>query len=176
MALGVILTVLIIIITAFVGENASVTAAFVLKGSSSGADAGRAEKLSEAELGNLSRQIAAKDYKAALGENYKLVVMKREVIEAAAQSGIISNGRNYTSPEAIEALEAGDGAVLKALVTKLTDNPALFIPHYKKGGVQIYPESQMFKVIRYVPLFGADALKGVIERLGRFAGITKNEA
>ncbi|MBI2574826.1 hypothetical protein HYV82_02990 [Candidatus Woesearchaeota archaeon] len=225
MALGVILTVLIIIITAFVvhkllqealdllhigvsvagiiiaillvmvvadaisfkrsfsssdnllaiKENESIVTAFVLKGSSSGANAGRAEKLSEAELSNLAKHIAAKDYKAALGENYKLVLLKKDAIEAAAQNGIMANGRNYSSSEAIEALETGNADVLKALVTKMTNSPSIFIPHYKKGNIYVYPESQMFKVIKYAPVFGMDAIKGVVERLGRVTGL-KNEA
>lgn len=225
MALGLILTVLIIIITAFVvhkllqealdllhigvsvaglliaillvvivydaisfkknfsssdnllaiKENASITAAFVLKGSSSTSGSGTAEQLSEAELSNLTRLIAAKDYKAALGENYKLILLKKEAIEAAAQNGITANGRNYSASETIATLESGEAKVLKALATKLTDSPALFIPQYKKGNIYIYPESQMFKAIKYAPILEMAALKGVVERLGRLAGINKNE-
>lgn len=226
MALGVILTVLIIIITAFVVhkllqealdlmhiavsvagiliaimlvvvisdaigfkknfpesdnllvimDNSTASSAFVLKGSSSGLSgtANGVEPLSETQISSLKKNLAAKDYKTALGNNYKLLLMEKEAVEAAAKNGIIANGRNYSSPEVMEALETGEGAVLKALVTKLTDNPALFIPQYKKGGIYIYPESNMFKVIRYVPLFGMDALKGALEKIGRFAGI-KNE-
>ncbi|GEM_PF-4722605 len=225
MALGLILTVLIIIITAFVvhkllqealdllhigvsvagliiaimlvmivydaisfkknfsssdnilaiKENESITAAFVLKGSNSGANAGRAEQLSEAELSNLTKLIAARDYKAALGENYKLILLKKEAIEAAAQNGIIANGINYSTSEATAALEAGKAEVLKALVTKMTNSPSIFIPQYKKGNIYVHPESQMFKVIKYTPVFGMDAIKGVVERLGRITG-TKNES
>ena len=71
----------------------------------------------------------AKDYKAALGDFYKLIVVNISLVNASQDTSFYS--------------------------ASLFDNPTRFLSEYKKGNIFIYPETYMFKAIRYVPGVGS---------------------
>ena len=161
-------------------EGTNARAVFIIKGG-----IGNAAAVNVAETDNISKLLAAKDYKSIQGENYKLVLLKKGAITAAASEGLAANGRNYTSSEALAAIEALEtkkaddaGHITAAAVSKLMGSPKLLIPEYQNGNIRIYPESNMFKVLRYVPVFAAgNAAKNIYEKASGFMGIgAKNES
>ncbi len=78
--------------------------------------------LPESEIKNLSRFIAEKDYKQALGTRYKLILVKNGV------------------------KNAGPSELMAAI-----SNPLSIISDIKKGDIYVYPETLTFRIIRYIP-------------------------
>ncbi len=83
---------------------------------------GSSAALDSSQLQNLSALIAKKDYKQALGSNYKLI--------------LIANSLKDAGPEEIL------GRI---------SNPAAVISDLKSGDIYVYPETVTFKILRYVP-------------------------
>ncbi len=108
-------------------DGNSVAYAEVVKGSSS-------RQLSSLELQNLSAFLAAKDYKRALGANYKLVLVNMSIVGTSKASG------------------SGDGSdSVQPAVSAVFESPTTLISEYQKGSIYVYPETVTFRIMRYLP-------------------------
>ncbi|MBI3033917.1 hypothetical protein HYY72_02060 [Candidatus Woesearchaeota archaeon] len=115
------------------------------------------EPVSSQELAEISAQIAGKDYKSALGKNYKLVIVEKE---------LLSGGNNSSG------LPGSPDSEMLYSFSRLMGNPGFFAASYKSGKIEVYPETLMFKAIRIVPVPGFDNFFNAgLDRLNVTAGI-----
>ncbi|MBI4439031.1 hypothetical protein HY640_03820 [Candidatus Woesearchaeota archaeon] len=118
------------------------------------------EPIEQEKLAPLATSINAKDYKTARGTNYKLIIIKKAAIDDLSQK---TAGNSTKSPPEEQAFIASS-------LSGLAAEPSLFIAEYRKGNIIVYPETPMFKAIKYLPGFGnyaKDSIGGLKGLLGR---------
>ncbi len=106
------------------------------------------KELSGHELEELSSSVSSKDYQAALGNKYKLILVKKAVIS--------NNSDNMHS-----------------VFLSLINNPSLLASEFSRGNVVIYPETVTFKIIRLIPFAGISEISS--KGKGFLAGL-RNES
>ena len=125
-----------------------------------------------------------KDYKVILGKHYKLMVFSIKTIEDLPDPNYYIQDIMLSKQDIIEALQSDNPSKyltedplllpegedwVKALIFSSVliqgimdmKNPLYFFEQYKKGNIFIYPETPIFKVMKFIPL---DLIKSVAEK------------
>ncbi len=130
------------------------------------------EFFSEEQMEQYSEYLTKREYKMMLGESYKLMIMDTGIIEEMPSDAISIDGSEFTKEFLLEVLRSDnpnslmqdsgmdlflDDSVLKASLfttafNEIVTDPIYFFTQYKEGNILIYPETPMFKAIRYIPL------------------------
>lgn len=99
--------------------------------------------LKPGELTELQKKYEKKDYKGMLGSNYKMIVIKSDIITPPK-----------TSDDAVAAID------------KLLSGRGIFLvlKEYKKRNIIVYPETLVFRFLRFVP-------DSVLERMSGSADV-----
>lgn len=108
------------------------------------------EPLPESDVQNISSYLASKDYKRALGSNYKLVLAERSML-------------NFS-----------DGQIDVSSFREIFSSPSLLLSEYRKGNIWVYPEPLSFRIIRYIP--GPSSFGFFRDAYDKAAGFVKNES
>ncbi len=137
------------------------------------------QPLSEAAIKQLNAEFGRKDYVAMRGDNFKLIVLRKEPIIASMPEVLDLDGSNLSREMVMLQLRAGSveqrAQLLSALFAlQLRSNPLVIISGYKSGDIIIYPETPVFKVVRILPgslfskvsekLLGGDLQPGIMEK------------
>ena len=120
--------------------------------------------ISPAELAGYSAALNKKDYSAILGPHYKLFIIDINAIDALPD-GIMVDNQSLAKPQLVDILEGKPSPLfigadaqqvrsgLFALsVQKVMSDPVFIISQFRKGNIIIYPETVLFKFLRYFPL------------------------
>jgi hypothetical protein len=121
-----------------------------------------------------------KNYETLKAENYKLMIISLDIVNDLPQDAIAFNGITMAKEEISKLLAAPDPAaffpgydatddeIKAALFSELISQgimnpqyPLFFFEEYKKGAIFVYPETAVFKIMRFLPL---DSIKSVVER------------
>lgn len=116
--------------------------------------------MTDEQLNGYSSYLKNGNYEKILGESYKLMVFDVDIIKNIKDE-IVMDSQTITPNEAITILRsknnnAGEKAGLFSTI--LSDeilssrNPLFFFSEFKNGNIMIYPETALFKTIRFIPL------------------------
>jgi hypothetical protein len=125
------------------------------------------EILENQDLNRLAKDIEDQNYDGALGENYKLMVFDISIIENMEEKEIL--GQVLNQDEIMETFETGTSEEKASLFSVLLaedilsqKNPLFFFSEYKEGNIVIYPETAIFKTVKFIPL---NLFKGAAETI-----------
>ncbi|MBW2976979.1 hypothetical protein KY347_06045 [Candidatus Woesearchaeota archaeon] len=128
--------------------------------------------LASEDLEKFSSYLESKDYEEILGDSYKLMVFDLGIISSLDEE-IELDDEIITKEQAISALKSDADANEKAelfgdiLTSSILSsrNPLFFFSEFKKGNIVIYPETALFKTVKFIPLsFVKDATKNIFEK------------
>ncbi len=114
-------------------DDASAVFAMELRGQNG------SKALNKQEVDEYSRMIGAGDYASVKGGYYKLIVIRTKIGEANGTA----SGRSYRD-------EPDEFFV--SLAEKAFSNPVFFVSEYKKGNIQVYEETAVFKAVKLLPV------------------------
>ena len=115
--------------------------------------------MNDEQLNDYSSYLKGDDYEKILGDSYKLMVFDVEII-SNLDNDIDLGYKTITSDEAITILKSNSGSQEKAALfgVILADeilnsrNPLFFFSEFKNNNIIIYPETALFKTIKFIPL------------------------
>jgi hypothetical protein len=115
--------------------------------------------MNDEQLNDYSSYLKGDDYEKILGDSYKLMVFDVEII-SNLDNDIELGYKTITSDEAITILKSNSGSQEKAALFGViladeilsSKNPLFFFSEYKNGNIIIYPETALFKTIKFIPL------------------------
>jgi hypothetical protein len=123
--------------------------------------------LENSDLNSLAEYIEDQNYEGALGENYKLMVFDISIVENMGEKEIL--GQALNQDEIRETFETGTSEEKASLFSVLLaedilsqKNPLFFFSEYKDGNIVVYPETAIFKTVKFIPL---DLFKGAAETI-----------
>ncbi len=135
----------------FTADNGTkITSGIIGKGNES------VQPLSGAEVEKLSAAFSRNDFAAMKGDNFKLIMLKEEPILGEVPETMDVEGGNVSREMVLQQLRVSSpeqrASVLSALfASQFSSDPLLIISGYKKGDIVIYPETAVFKVVRFLP-------------------------
>jgi Ni,Fe-hydrogenase maturation factor len=119
--------------------------------------------IEQSALKSYSDYFEAGDYKSMLGNNDKLII-----IDVAVMDGLesLEIDEQVFPAEAVKDVfsstdEAAKQRFFSFMVAEVFGSPLFFFEQYKKGNIVVYPETPMFKFIRFIP---ARLIKSVAEK------------
>jgi hypothetical protein len=122
--------------------------------------------LDAGQLAAADENFAKKKHKDILEDNYKLFIFNRDAFEAV--ESVEMDGEAYSKESIYEFLGAGNpaeekGRAFGALLTAAEgDKPVLFVmSQYKKGNIDIYPETIILDLFKIMPLSWLEKYIGV---------------
>jgi len=119
-----------------------------------------AKLMTNKQLDDYSSYLKNNNYKKILGDSYKLMIFDVDIIKNLDDE-IVIEGQTITPNEAITILRSRkNNAEEKAALfsTILSDeilssrNPLFFFSEFKNDNIMIYPETALFKTIKFIPL------------------------
>jgi hypothetical protein len=122
------------------------------------------------QLNEYDSYLRNEDYESILGDSYKLMVFDVDIISNLDE--IEMDNELITQNEAIAILTSNDAeekAVLFSVILAeeilSSRNPLFFLSEFKDGNIVIYPETAIFKTIKFLPLnFIEDLGKKIFEK------------
>jgi len=111
------------------------------------------------QLNDYSSYLKDNNYEKILGDSYKLMVIDVEII-SDLDSEIDFEFGTITSDEALAILRTSGNKEEKASLFSViladeilsSGNPLFFFSEFKNGNIMIYPETALFKTIKFIPL------------------------
>lgn len=119
-----------------------------------------AKLMTDKQLDDYSSYLKNNNYEKILGDSYKLMIFDVNIIKNLDDE-IVIEGQTITPNEAIKILKSkNNNAEEKAALfsTILSDeilssrNPLFFFSEFKNGNIVIYPETTLFKTMKFIPL------------------------
>jgi len=119
-----------------------------------------AKLMTDKQLDDYSSYLKNNNYEKILGDSYKLMIFDVNIIKNLDDE-IVIGGQTITPNEAIKILKSkNNNAEEKAALfsTILSDeilssrNPLFFFSEFKNGNIVIYPETTLFKTMKFIPL------------------------
>jgi len=116
--------------------------------------------LMDSQLEAYSSSLINNNYEKILGNSYKLMVFDIDIIsklDSDLDFGVIQ----MTTDEAVSTLrsdfaspeeKASLFSILLADEILSSTNPILFLTEFKNGNIMIYPETILFKTVKFIPL------------------------
>ena len=141
----------------FTADNSTkITSGILIKGGDENASGEAIKPLSGAEVEQFNAAFSKEDYATMKGDNFKLIILKEEPILSAMPETIDAEGSGVSREMVLQQLKASSpeqrASVLSALfASQFSRDPLLIISGYKKGNIVIYPETAVFKVVRFLP-------------------------
>ena len=119
-----------------------------------------AKLMTDKQLDDYSSYLKNNNYEKILGDSYKLMIFDVNIIKNLDDE-IVIEGQTITPNEAIKILKsknnnAEENAALFSTI--LSDeilssrNPLFFFSEFKNGNIVIYPETTLFKTMKFIPL------------------------
>jgi hypothetical protein len=116
--------------------------------------------LTESELDTIKNQFKNKQYEAMLGDNYKLMIFDLDIVQELDVEEIEFRDEIISKEEAISILKSSDDRTERAELFGIlladhilnSKNPLFFFSQYKKGNIIVYPETALFKTMKFIPL------------------------
>lgn len=150
--------------TAVIKSNETAIAAIILEpGETIGETTGKTTFLSQEKLNEYSLFLKSKQYDKMLQDSYKLIIMDSALIDDLKE---IKLKNNVLAASAIKTSIFSDDEELKKgiveeVIKQSFESPAFIFEQYKKGNIFVYPETALFKAIRFFPsaLFKSAAKK-----------------
>ena len=115
--------------------------------------------IADDELSRLSSSLAEGNYEELLGDSYKLMVFDVDIISDIDEQ-IVVEDEPISNEDAISFLKSGERSTVEKsylFADILTynilssNNPLFFFSEFKKGNIMIYPETALFKTIKFIP-------------------------
>lgn len=112
--------------------------------------------LSQGQLEGVSSSIAERNYKAVLGNDYKLIIIDMKAI--ANLKGVNLGKEVMPADRTVNMLRSGDekekAQLFEAILENnvLTSNPLFFFSQLKEGNIAVYQETALFKAAKILPL------------------------
>jgi len=115
--------------------------------------------MSNRQLNEFSLSLKDNNYEKILGDSYKLMIFDVEII-SGIDNEIEFEFETITSDEALTILRASGNKEEKAALFSIiladeilsSRNPLFFFSEFKKGNIIIYPETALFKTIKFIPV------------------------
>lgn len=132
------------------------------------------EPIPQQTLATYSDYLSSADYSGILGDRYKLIIFDTKIVGELGQLDI--DNQTFPAGTVSDVFSSSDEAAKQRffsfLIGKSFSMPSFFFEQYRKGNIIIYPETPLFKFVRYIPLSiiksaegGAfDKIKSAIER------------
>ena len=107
----------------------------------------------------MSSSLAEGNYEELLGDSYKLMVFDVDIISDIDEQ-IVVEDEPISNEDAISFLKSGERSTVEKsylFADILTynilssNNPLFFFSEFKKGNIMIYPETALFKTIKFIP-------------------------
>ncbi|MBW2980879.1 hypothetical protein KY360_05680 [Candidatus Woesearchaeota archaeon] len=143
--------------------------------------------LSQEQISAYSGYLKEKDFDAILGGSYKLMVLNMDIFENPPKDTIEIDDEDLTSDFLISVLNSEEpkslmeeeigkgieldetelkGAIFGLMFNEVMQSPIYFFKQYKNGNILIYPETAIFKAIKYIPLgFVKSAMQKVMSKV-----------
>lgn len=125
--------------------------------------------MTSTQLNDYSSYLRTDDFDKILGDSYKLLIFDIDIISNLDTEIDYEDG--ITTDEAVTILNNGNsqekGEVFSILLADeiLSSNPLFFLSEFKKGNIMIYPETAIFKTIKFIPIsFIEDIGKKMFEK------------
>ncbi len=134
---------------------------------------GQVNFITDEQIEEFSSYLAENNYEEILGESYKLMIFDVGIISDLNVDEIEFNDEIITKDDAITFLksDADSGEKADLFGTILADhildskNPLFFFSQFRKGNLVIYPETALFKTVKFIPLtFIKDIGKKMFEK------------
>jgi hypothetical protein len=115
--------------------------------------------MSNEQLTDYSSYLKNKDYEKILGDSYKLMVFDVDII-SNLDAEIEFLDETITSDKAVTMLKSETNPEIKAELFSIlladeilsSRNPLFFFSEFKNGNIMIYPETALFKTIKFIPV------------------------
>jgi len=130
--------------------------------------------LSAQQLSEATALLQKKDYKTLLGSNYKLFIIKTEVLQNLSEAqfaiegkkvtmgnilGVLKSDKPRTDYASLIELNPGDipsqvtneeikAGLFRNVFTYIFQRPLIILQQYQKGNIYIYPETIAFKAMK----------------------------
>jgi hypothetical protein len=129
--------------------------------------------LTEENIDVYSDYLEVGNFDAVLGDSYKLMILDLNIFEEMPPGAMELNDEEFEKDFFISVLKSDDpisllagedvetmyadkitvkGAIFGILYVEVMQSPIYFFSQYKKGNILIYPETAIFKAIRFMPL------------------------
>ena len=126
--------------------------------------------MTNTQLNDYSSYLRTDDLDKILGDSYKLMIFDVDIISNLDTEIDFENG--ITTDEAITILNTGSSeekaevfSIILADEILSSRNPLFFLSEFKEGNIMIYPETALFKTIKFIPLsFIGDIGKKLFEK------------
>ena len=126
--------------------------------------------MTNTQLNDYSSYLRTDDLDKILGDSYKLIIFDVDIISNLDTEIDFENG--ITTDEAITILNTGSSeekaevfSIILADEILSSRNPLFFLSEFKEGNIMIYPETALFKTIKFIPLsFIGDIGKKLFEK------------
>ncbi len=109
--------------------------------------------LTAGEAADYSSYLASGNKKEMLGDNYRVVLINIAVVDEIGS--VTANNQSFPANVVRDIFASDDEAskqMFFALISeKVFASPTFFFEQYKKGNIEVYPETPMFRFIRLVP-------------------------
>ncbi|MDP6548388.1 MAG: hypothetical protein QF917_05565 [Candidatus Woesearchaeota archaeon] len=151
---------------------------------------GEIDYLADEDIAAFSSYLDENNYEKILGDSYKLMIFNVDIISDLETNEIEIREDTITRNRAISILRSGEpfillgdeelesdtqlkaevfGTILAEHILS-SENPLFFFSEFKKGNIVIYPQTSLFKTLKFIPLsLIKDASKKVL-------GKTKDKA
>ena len=114
--------------------------------------------MTNAQLNEYSSYLIDSDYEKILDDSYKLMIFDVEIISNLDDEIEIEN-QIFTREQLVTTLKSGNNDEKAALFSVIladeilsSRNPLFFLSEFKEGNIMIYPETALFKTIKFIPL------------------------
>jgi len=110
------------------------------------------------QLNDYSSYLRTDDFDKILGDSYKLMIFDVDIVSNLDAEIDFENG--ITANEAITILKTSENKEEKAALFSViladeiltSRNPLFFFSEFKDGNIIIYPETALFKTIKFIPI------------------------
>lgn len=104
-----------------------------------------------------------RQYGKMLQDNYKLLIIDLQLIDDLGEIEVTNNKLSAASSKTAIASddETLKKSVFEAITERILESPVFMFEQYKKGNLAVYPETMVFKAIKFFPsaLFKSTAKK-----------------
>ena len=134
---------------------------------------GEVNFLTNEQISDFSSHLEDNAYEEILGESYKLMVFDLKILNDLDVEEIETEEGTITKEEAIAFLksnaDAGEKAALFGVILAedilSSRNPLFFFSEFKKGNIVVYPETALFKTVKFIPVsFIKNTAKNIFEK------------